>query len=109
MEVEFDRSKYPKPLLTSRDYKLACEEFVLPFMQQRAAICAGLIDEMKEIGDTDKTKLAVLAKKLADVTGFAAKGSKATGTEAEIRDFITEVIALERALESTGEFANEPK
>lgn len=111
MEVEFDRSKYPQPLITSRDYKRACEEFVLPFMQQRAAICADIVDEMKELADTkeNEVQLVALADKLKDITGFANKSSNATGTEAEIRDFINEVISLEHALESTGEFANEPK
>jgi hypothetical protein len=109
-KLEFDRSKYPKPLVTAEDYRQACEEFALPFIQQRAAMCANIVDAMKAAGDNKET-VAHLALELKDITGFAlaSKADITSETECAIRDFIDEIIKLEHALELSGEFANEPR
>jgi hypothetical protein len=113
-QLEFDRNKFPNPLVTAEDYRKACEEFAIPFMQQRACICAGIVDDMHEAArdpnpEQAQERVRVLAGELHNVTEFASRNQGTNETERAIHKFIQEVIALERALEQTGEFANEPK
>ena len=101
--MEIDLSKLPRRLETREDYKHVCENFVLPFMHEKAEKIAATIERLQaaiDKGDLEQEELDNYVCEIREHSMFASEDSP-------MAPFFKRLIALEKRLEEEGAFTEE--
>jgi hypothetical protein len=96
-DPKFDRSAFPSPLATIEDYEKGYQDFVRPFLANRAGIVNDLIEKLQKITEQEDWEVDE-----ALLTAHVEAVKKASNFPEDVNEFLTEIVALERKLESEG-------